>query len=189
MFRFRLNHLQGVFGTSKNQQRLWRIVITLRRVRVTMVAVEKQYYIFWVCVCSLSYPELKSQEPYCIVVRGFSGCTIFSTLSHRLYDFRKRLLNIKCVFWFSLQLLSETFLILRRIQRDTVINVYTSSCRISSIVLRYWWNLNFRDIFSNNFQIYWKPVLWEPSCCMRTDGQTDKQNEANNRFSKFCERL
>ena len=28
---------------------------------------------------------------------------------------------MKCVFWFSLQILSETFLILRRIQRDIVI--------------------------------------------------------------------
>jgi hypothetical protein len=35
----------------------------------------------------------------------------------------KCLLNIKCVFWFSLQLLSETFHILRRLQRD-IINVH-----------------------------------------------------------------
>jgi hypothetical protein len=42
----------------------------------------------------------------------------------------KYLLNIKCVFWFSLQLLSETFLILRRIQRDMVINVHRSSCKV-----------------------------------------------------------
>ena len=32
-------------------------------------------------------------------------------------------MEIKCVFWFSLRLLSETFLILRRIQRDITINV------------------------------------------------------------------
>jgi len=38
------------------------------------------------------------------------------------------LLNIKCVFWFSLQLLSETFLILRRIQRDVIITAHMSSC-------------------------------------------------------------
>jgi hypothetical protein len=38
-------------------------------------------------------------------------------------DFRKELLNINCVFLCSLQVLSETFLILRRIQRDIVINV------------------------------------------------------------------
>ena len=39
----------------------------------------------------------------------------FSTLSHKRHDFRKKLLYIKCVFLFSLQLLSTTFLILRRI--------------------------------------------------------------------------
>ena len=39
--------------------------------------------------------------------------------------FGKKLLNIKCVFWFSLQLLYEKFLILRRIQWDIVITVIT----------------------------------------------------------------
>jgi hypothetical protein len=43
---------------------------------------------------------------------------------------KKKLLNIKYVFLFSLQLLSETFLILRRIQRDTVIKVQTFSCKV-----------------------------------------------------------
>jgi len=38
--------------------------------------------------------------------------------------FRKALVNIKSVFWFSLQLLSETFLILRRIHRDIVIHIH-----------------------------------------------------------------
>jgi hypothetical protein len=47
----------------------------------------------------------------------------FFTLSYKRHDFRKTLLNIKCAFWFSLQLLPKTFLILRRIQRDTTINL------------------------------------------------------------------
>jgi hypothetical protein len=41
----------------------------------------------------------------------------FSTLSYKRYDFRKTFIEIKCVFWFSLQLLSQRFLILRRIQQ------------------------------------------------------------------------
>jgi hypothetical protein len=41
--------------------------------------------------------------------------------------FEEVLLHIKYVFWFSLQLLSETFLILRRFERDIIINVHTSS--------------------------------------------------------------
>ena len=33
----------------------------------------------------------------------------FSALPHKRHDVRKTLLNIKCVFWFSLQLLSQNF--------------------------------------------------------------------------------
>jgi len=36
----------------------------------------------------------------------------------------KNLLNMKCVFRYSLQLLSETFLILKGSERDITINVY-----------------------------------------------------------------
>ena len=38
------------------------------------------------------------------------------------------------------------------------------------------------------YQIPWKSVQWEPSCSMRTDRQTDRHDEANSRFSQFCER-
>jgi len=43
---------------------------------------------------------------------------LFSTLSHKRHDFlgKKKLLNIVYVFSFSLQLLSEIFLILRKIE-------------------------------------------------------------------------
>ena len=41
---------------------------------------------------------------------------------------RKKLLNIKCFFF--LQLLSETFLILKGIQQDIIINVHKSSCNV-----------------------------------------------------------
>ena len=50
-----------------------------------------------------------------IVTCDLPGSTkCFSTLSHKRHDFRKQLLNMKCVFRFSLQILSETFLIPRR---------------------------------------------------------------------------
>jgi hypothetical protein len=38
------------------------------------------------------------------------------------------------------------------------------------------------------YQIIWGSVQWEPSYTMRTDGQTDWQNEADSRFSQHCER-
>jgi hypothetical protein len=59
-----------------------------------------------------------------------------STLSHKLHDFSKKLFIIKCVFGFSLQILSEIFLILRRIQYHVIINVSTTSCKIPVILLR-----------------------------------------------------
>ena len=51
--------------------------------------------------------------------------------------FGKSLLNVKCVFWFSLQLLSKTCPILIIIQRDIVINVKTSSCKVPVILVRF----------------------------------------------------
>jgi hypothetical protein len=45
----------------------------------------------------------------------------FSTLSHKRHDFRKKSRIIQRVFWFCLQILSETFLILERIKLDTCV--------------------------------------------------------------------
>ena len=92
--------------------------------------------------------------------------------------FGKRLLNIKCVFLFSLQLLFEIILIIRIIQRDIVINVKTSSCRVA--------------VFSTEFrrklkyQISSKSVQGELSCFMRTDMQRDGQTYMTKLVVDFC---
>jgi hypothetical protein len=46
-------------------------------------------------------------------------------------------LNIKCMFWFSLQLLFETFLIVRRIHQDIIKIVPKSFCEAHVILARY----------------------------------------------------
>jgi hypothetical protein len=46
--------------------------------------------------------------------------------------FGKMLLDMKCVFWFSLQLSFQTILILKRIKRDNVVKVKTSSCKVAT---------------------------------------------------------
>jgi len=65
--------------------------------------------------CSLVYPARKAYAPSDIVICDLPGCTIISTLSDKRNDFweKKELLNINCMILLSLQLLSETFLILR----------------------------------------------------------------------------
>jgi hypothetical protein len=51
--------------------------VTLRRVRVTTVAVEKQRVLYILCVCSLSYPARKAHAPCYILICGLSGPTSF----------------------------------------------------------------------------------------------------------------
>jgi len=52
--------------------------VTMSRVRVTSTAVEKQYYIFWVCVYGLRYKACNAHAPYYIGICDLSGCIIFS---------------------------------------------------------------------------------------------------------------
>ena len=88
-----------------------------------------------------------------------SACTIsssvacpavryFSSLSYKQNDFRKKvLLNINCVFLFYQQLLSETFLVPRRVERDIYTYIYLSSCKVTVILVRIYRNLNLSTDF------------------------------------------
>ena len=111
-----------------------------------------------------------------IVICGLPGSTIFSALSDKLTDLRKKKrLNTKCVFWFSLQLLSETFLILRRTERDIIKNLYRSSCKVPVILVLLKWNSNFLDRFSKHSHIWnFKKIRFSGSRifpCWQTDGR------------------
>jgi hypothetical protein len=71
--------------------------VTLRRVLVTIAVVKKQgiqYYIFWVCDCSLRYPAYIAHAPYCHLWPA-PLYNIFSTLSHKRHDFRKNVTEHK----------------------------------------------------------------------------------------------
>jgi hypothetical protein len=71
---------------------------------------------------------------------------VFFTLSHKRHDFRGTNLwniHVKCSFWFSLQLLSEIFFVVRRTERNIIINVHRSACEVPVIFMRFQWNLNF----------------------------------------------
>ena len=112
-----------------------------------------------------------------IVICSLSGSTIFfSTLLNQRQNFRKKkLLDIKYVFWFSLQLFAETLLIIKRNERDIIkkyISVhikYHFSCQIlmkpefSRQILEKYSIINLKS----------RPV--EPSYSMQIDGRTDRQ--------------
>jgi hypothetical protein len=67
--------------------------------------------------CSLTYPASNAHEPYCLRLLWLSYIFLHYLINDTFYG--RKLLNIKCVFQFSLQLLFETFLILRIIQRGS----------------------------------------------------------------------
>jgi len=61
------------------------------------------------------------------------ACRHYEIFPHYLINgtiFGKKLFGTKCVFWFPPQLLSETFPIPRRTERDMLKNVYWSSCTV-----------------------------------------------------------
>ena len=89
-------------------------------------------YMFWVCVCSLGIQHAMRMRRI-ILSSVVCPSLPFSASCHKLYDFikKKKLLNTECVFWFSLQLLSEIFLVLRRIKRDM-----TKNSRMSNVMYR-----------------------------------------------------
>ena len=83
---------------------------------------------------ALHIQHAKPMRPfiYCLALK------YLSTLSHKRHDYRKKkLLNTKCVFWFSIQLWSEAFLCLGIIQRDVYHNVQRSSCKVLVIFDRF----------------------------------------------------
>ena len=101
------------------------------------------------------------------------------------------LLNLKSVFWFSLQILSEIFLILRRIQRDMISNVNWCFCT------RFCWQILMKIVFYRQifreifiyifFFLEIRQVGAEPFCAGgRADGRTDRHDEANSRFRSFA---
>ena len=143
------------------------------------------YYIFWVCVYSLSSPACEAHAPYFhlwpflfnhISPHLING-TIFVKKKHVFW------------FWFSIQLLSEIDIILRRIERDVIINIHSSSYEVPLFLS------DFDEIWifsadirkkSSNIKFLEDPFSGSRVVpCGRTDRQTCK---AHSSFSQFCER-
>jgi hypothetical protein len=62
----------------------------------------------------------------------------FSTLSHTRHNFRgKKSLSLKHVYWVSIQIFPATFLTIKKIRRDIIINVRRSSRKVPVILVRF----------------------------------------------------
>jgi hypothetical protein len=67
----------------------------------------------------------------------------FSTLSHKRYDFREKVTGHKMCVLILFTILSQIFLILRRIERDININVRRSLSKVHVILLRFLMKIEF----------------------------------------------
>jgi len=93
-----------------------------------------------VCVCILALVIQHAKCMHCIILTPVACLALpyFSTLSHEQHArlLGKKLLNIKCMFWFSLPLLPETFLTLRT-EHDIIKYVNWSSCKVPVILVNF----------------------------------------------------
>jgi hypothetical protein len=88
---------------------------------------------FCLFVCALAFVIRHAKRMWLFILSSVACHRWQYYLPHYFINgtiFGKKLLSIKCVFWFSLQLLSRTFLILRTIQRDIVTNLRKYSFQV-----------------------------------------------------------
>ena len=117
-FGLHADNVKYITQNEKDRQCMYNV--PLRRVRATAVAVKKAISITYsVCVC-VCLCVCVCIQCACAILSSVAGPALqyFSTLSHKRHELKKKkkFVSIKRVFLFSLQCLSKTFLILRRIK-------------------------------------------------------------------------
>ena len=111
--------------------------LTTRRIRVIIVALESKTISYSECVyVVLIMQHAKRMRHITLSSMACPALPYFPPLNHKRHHFReKKLLNIKYVCLSIFTNLSETFLILRGIQRGIITNVYWPSCTVAFILL------------------------------------------------------
>jgi hypothetical protein len=113
----------GLYPHKTKQVRHFSWYVTFRRVRATVGEVEKQLLLH------IQVPCIQLVRLYHIFPHFLINVTIFRG--------KKKRWNLKFVFWFSLQLMFDTFLVGRRIERGITMNVYGYVCKVPVILVRF----------------------------------------------------
>jgi hypothetical protein len=130
-----------------------------------------KHYIFWVCVCDLSYPARNAHASYSQMwpARLYN---IYKTLRSSK-DKTYWIWNVCCDFFYSL-CLKVKLIFWRRTERDMIRYVYWSSSPAAIILVRFYWALIFLDrvtkkYFKMQFRMFSGSRVVS---CGRTDRQT-----------------
>jgi hypothetical protein len=119
-----------------------------------------EYYLLWVCVDCLAVPY-------------------FSTLSKKWHNFWAKVIEDKMCVLISFTTFVWNISLSKQFQQDIVLNVHTSSCKVSVTLAKLQWNMNFLfrflKILISDFII---SIQWELCFYM----QTDRHNEAKSCF-------
>jgi hypothetical protein len=144
-----------------------------------------------VCVCSFRYLASKAHAPYF----HLWPAPLYNIFPHfliycRIFE-KKKLPNTKCVFWFSLHFRPKHYSFyeeMSEIWHKMYIGLHVRYRYSCPILIK----LEFsRRIFekSSNIKLHKNPSGGSRVVPYgRTDGQTDRCDKANSRFSQFCER-
>ena len=151
-----------------------------------------KYYIYWVCVCILSYPASYTYTLYCIVICGLSGFTFFMFF-HKRYNFyfgvggnvlnKNMCFNCPCNFCLiHFSFWEELIRIVSWMYAGLYIEypLFLSDCNETWIFLTNSWKII-------KYQISWKFVQCELSSSRHTDRWTGGCVEANSCSLQFCE--
>jgi hypothetical protein len=145
------------------------------------------YCIFWMCACSVRYPECNEYAPYCQMLPTrlyniFPQCLIFEK-SYLVWN-----VHFDFCYNFCLKLY-----IIRRTGRDMIkMYIFLHVKYPCQIVIKLEFypqifekcsNMKFHETRSVGIELFHTNRRTE----RRTDGQTDRNDKVNSHFSKFCE--
>ena len=147
---------------------------------------------FWVCICSLSYPAKRMRRSIlshiaCLAAPYFSTHD-WQNFRNTVTEYKKSVLNLFKIFGLKHFAFWEEF-------REIVINVrytelraecplFLSRCNETWIFWADFWK-------AHKYQVQLKSIQWESSCSMRTEGQKNTTDliVAFPNFSKTVKRF